>query len=96
MQIWMLRPTGDSSPDWEASSYRGEVIVRAESETKARQIAMRAFVLATRVNSGNKLMDVPWNQSALVSASLMQNSTYQDAGIEELLGPPEALRIAGG
>ena len=95
MPIWKLKPTDVSSRDWEASTYRGEVIIRAESEIKARQIAIRAFVIATQVRLGEKITDVPWNQSLLVSAVTTQDSTYQNIGSEEIVGPPEALRNAG-
>jgi hypothetical protein len=95
MAIWELKPTDVSSRDWEASTYRGKVFIRAESETIARQIAARAFVIAAQVRMGEKIMDIPWNQSLLVLASTTEDSVYQNSGNEEIVGPPEALRNAG-
>jgi len=93
--IWKLEPTDVHSRDWEASTYRGEVIVRAESEMKARQIAARAYVIVTEVKIGaRKINDIPWNQLSLVSAVTIQDSSYQESGSEEIVGPPEALRNA--
>jgi hypothetical protein len=46
MPIWKLLPSDVDSPDWEASTYRGEVIVRAESEMKALEIVTQAYVIA--------------------------------------------------
>jgi hypothetical protein len=37
MKIWKLNPIYLNHRDWEASRYRGEVIVRAESEERARE-----------------------------------------------------------
>jgi hypothetical protein len=92
MALWKLKPIDLSSPDWELSTYQEEVIVRAESETRARQIAASAFVTAGKVKSGEKTIDIPWNQSILVSAAPIQDSNYQDRGNEEIVGPPEAVR----
>ncbi len=92
MAIWKLEPTDISSRDWEASTYRGEIIVRAESETKARQIAAIAFGIATKKNLGEDIAFNPWNQSSLVSAVTIQDSNYKNDGKEEIVGPPNALQ----
>ena len=36
MPIWTLEPLDVGNPNWEASTYKGKVIVRAETEKKAR------------------------------------------------------------
>lgn len=96
MAIWKLEPRGVNSPDWKASTYQGRVIVRADSETKARQIAAAAFVIGIKVKAdARKLSDIPWNQPLLVSAITIQDNNYQESGNEEIVGPPEALRNAG-
>lgn len=95
MAIWKLEPIDLNSPDWERSTYQGEVIVRAESETKARDIAACAYVIAADVKFGaRKNNDIPWNQPSLVSATTVQISDFQVIGREEIVGPPEALRMA--
>ena len=95
MEIWKLEPTDVHSRDWEASTYRGEVVVRAESEMKARQIAAGAFVIASKATLAEKLTDIPWHQPSLVSAVTIQDSNYKDGEKEEIVGPPDALRNAG-
>ena len=43
MAIFSLIPVDLDDPDWEASSHRGRVIVRAANEQQARAIAAEAF-----------------------------------------------------
>ncbi len=51
MRIWRLKALSLSSPRWKASTYRGDVIVRAESEANARRLAAKAF----GIGAGNGL-----------------------------------------
>lgn len=93
MAIWKLEPTDLNSTDWEYSTYQGEVIVRAESEIKAREITARAYVVMAKVKTGaRKSNDIPWNQPSLVSATTIRDGNYQEIGREEVVGPPEALQ----
>lgn len=95
MQIWRLHPSDVDSPGWEASTYKGEVIIRAESEIKARAMAAKAYVIATRVKIGARTNhDIPWNQPSLVSAVTIQDRRYDERGSEEIVGPSEAVRNA--
>jgi hypothetical protein len=78
-----------------SGTYKGEVIVRAESEIKARAMAVKAYVIARRVKADPRTNnDIPWNQTSLVSAVTMQDTRYDQTGSEEILGPPQALRKA--
>jgi hypothetical protein len=90
MTIWKLNPIDLNHRDWEASTYRREVIVRAESEKRARQIATSAFHIATTVTPGEKIKSNPWSQTALVSAVEVKDGSYPETGKEEILGPEEA------
>ena len=90
MTIWKLNPIDLNHRDWEASTYRREVIVRAESEERARQIATNAFRIATTVIPGEKIINNPWSQAALVSAIEVKDESYPETGKEEILGPEEA------
>ena len=47
MPIWTLEPLDLETPNWEASIYKGKVIVRAENERRARFLAAKAFGIAT-------------------------------------------------
>ena len=46
MPLWHLFPIDSASDHWRASTYKGEVIVRALSEAKARSTAMATFFRA--------------------------------------------------
>jgi hypothetical protein len=43
MPLWHLLPLDRTSDHWHASTYQGEVIVRAASEAQARSTAATAF-----------------------------------------------------
>ena len=47
MPIWTLEPLDLGNPNWEASTHKGRVIIRAENEKKARFLAAKAFGIAT-------------------------------------------------
>ena len=93
MAIWKLKPIDLSHRDWEASTYRKEVevIIRADSEKRARQVATSAFLIATEVIPGEKVKTNPWSQAALVSVVEVKDKNYPVTGKEEILGPQEAL-----
>lgn len=91
MAIWKLEPINLNNRTWEASTYRGEVIVRADSETKAREIAYSAFVIATGKRRGEMISINPWKHPAEVSAVTIKDKKYEGNGKEEILGPPDAL-----
>ncbi len=90
MPIWKLNPIDLSHRDWGVSRYRGEVIIRAESGEKARQIASGAFRIAATKSPGEKLQRDPWKQAALVSAVEVMDESYPETGKAEILGPEEA------
>lgn len=91
MAIWKLEPINLNNRAWEASTYRGEVIVRADSETKAREIAYSAFVILSEERRGEKISINSWIDSAEVSAVTIRDKKYEENGKEEILGPPDAL-----
>ena len=43
MPVWRLTPLDLVDPSWEASSHRAMAIVRAPTETLAREEAQKAF-----------------------------------------------------
>ena len=87
MRIWRLKAIDTNSHHWEASTYRGDVLVRAESEANARRLAARAFGVATRVIPGQEVSVVPWDHPWLVSAEIVEGSPYGPDGDEEILEP---------
>lgn len=90
MTIWKLSPIDLNHRDWEASRFPGEIIIRAESEERARQIATKAFCIAATKPPGDKIPKNPWSQSALVSAVEVKDESYPKTGREEILDPEEA------
>ena len=90
MTIWKLNPIDPNHRDWEASTYREDVIIRADSEERARRIATSAFRKATEVTPGEKIKINPWSQPALVSIVEVKDEGYPETGKEEILGPKEA------
>ena len=80
MKLWILQVIDNKSLDWEASTYRGEVIVRAVSESSARDEATQRFVIATRRVIGAPVKTTPWSQRELVSCNEYTGHEYQVDG----------------
>lgn len=88
MAIWRLSPTKTESPDWDLSTYRGVVIVRAENEQEARLYAMQRFTrAAARVNREQETRTCPWTQSELVACEQLVGSKYPPDGASIVLEP---------
>ena len=56
MPIWSLIPVDLDDPDWEASSHRGQVTVRAANERQARTVAAEAFDVKTGFRPGQGIL----------------------------------------
>jgi len=89
MTIWKLTPTIKESPNWEASTYCGEVIVRASDEEEARQLATAAFVIAVEVKPGRSTIWIPWKDSSIVSCKPLRNSEHSEQGPPAVLSPQQ-------
>ena len=89
MYIWKLSPIDLSSPNWEASIYKGDVVVRAESADKARHQATRAFFIATQRKLGEEVKGSPWRSDTESCCELLERSEYSDEGVAEILSPAE-------
>jgi hypothetical protein len=87
MPVWRLIPIDLDDPNWEASSHRGLVIVRAPSEASAREAAEAAFGVPTRFRPGKGLRVPPWKRSELVKAEIIDNPVYPVEGPTEILEP---------
>ncbi len=88
MRIWQLKPLDFRIHHWEASTYQGDAIVRAESEENARRLAADAFGIAVKVVPGRETPVNPWLYSWLVEAEALEESDYDPDGEEEILFPP--------
>jgi hypothetical protein len=87
MPVWKLTPIDLLDPNWEASSHRGAVVVRAPDEAAARTAAGRAFDVATRFPPRGGAKFPPWHSPALVSAELIDDARYEATGPTEILDP---------
>jgi hypothetical protein len=87
MPVWKLMPIDLLDPNWEASSHRGAVIVRAPDEAAARSAAGRAFDVATRFPPRGGAKFPPWHSSALVSAEPIDDARYDAKGPTAILDP---------
>lgn len=88
MPLWELTPVDLLDTNWEASSHRGKVIVRAPHEKVARDEAEKAFGVKTRFEPGGGVKAPPWKRPALVTAAVIQDSRYEENGPTEILFPP--------
>jgi hypothetical protein len=94
MPLWKLQPLDLSDPNWEASSHRALVIVRAPDEETAREEAERAFGVKTRFSPGKGVMVPPWKRASLVSAARIRDQRYEEDGPTEVLEPSFTLQSA--
>jgi hypothetical protein len=87
MPVWRLIPIDLDDPNWEASSHRGLAVIRAPSETSARETAEAAFGVATGFRPGKGTRIPPWMRSELVKAEIIDHSVYPAEGPTEVLEP---------
>ena len=95
MRIWRLKALNFSSRHWEASTYQGNVIVRAETEANARRLATQAFWIATDKIPLQEVPANPWIHSWLVAAEVLEGSEYALDGAEQILYPQITRPSAG-
>jgi osmotically-inducible protein OsmY len=86
MAIWQLSPVDLSDPNWEASSHRGPVIVRAPDEKMAREAAQSAFGVPTRFRHHPRLI-TPWTRAELVRAAHIEDQRFDPDGPTAVLVP---------
>ncbi len=86
MKIWKLSIADANSENWSASTYKGNVFVRAETETKARQVATKKFAIATHNATGQDIRISPWSQKADTKCSICETTKYPLEGSQGILG----------
>lgn len=87
MPLWKLTPIDMTDPNWQASSHRGRVIVRAPDEEAAREAAAEAFDVPTRFPPGGGVKAPPWRRPSSVRAELIEDERYDAEGPTEVLDP---------
>lgn len=68
---YRLTPIDLAEPIWEASTVRGPIWLRANTEAEARQLAKRATVIAVAVKPGTVHEGSPWALSKAALCELM-------------------------
>ena len=96
MPLWKLEPIDLTDRNWEASTYIGEAIIRAEDSRAARLLAARAYGIATQRVLGEEVKIVPWGYSGLVRTTQMQaTDDYAEDGAQGIVFPAAAVDAAG-
>jgi len=91
MSIFKIAPTEKESERWRASTYKGDVIVRAENEDEARiKEAQLKFANPTIITGpGQMTLRSPWIDLELVSCERLENSKYEENGPAGVLYPED-------
>ena len=92
MAIWKMVPGELDNLQWQVSTYQGEVIIRAESEERARDVLGYCFWKTGQSGSAN-MAGPPWNRPNLVTAIEYTEADFPEAGEEEILAPPKAVAL---
>ncbi len=87
MPVWKLTPVNLNDPNWQASSHRDIVIIRARDEEAARKLAQKAFGLKTDFPAGGGIKAPPWTRADVVKAERIKRTFYEDNGPDEVLHP---------
>jgi hypothetical protein len=87
MAVWRLVPIDLNDPNWEASSHRGNVVVRARNEREARALAARAFDVKTGFRPGEGVRFPPWTRAGLAMAERVDDPRFEPEGPPEILEP---------
>ncbi len=85
--IWKLVPVDPSQPHWETSMYRGVVVIRADSERQARDIAAMALEKTVAVVPGHGTVYMPWRHADLVACHETKDLQYPLEGDDKILVP---------
>lgn len=83
MPIWKLTPTDVRSDDWGGSTHKGEIIVRAPTESDARTKAGLTFAKAQREPRNSPIS--PWRQEQLVTCTRLDDSGFDEDGPDAVL-----------
>lgn len=88
LAIWRLEPIDLSDHNWRASGHREAVIVRADDEQRARDLATFAFGKAAEKQGIQETPVVPWHYDQNVSCTELKESEFDADGPDSILDPP--------
>jgi hypothetical protein len=87
MPLWHLLPLDRTSDHWRASTYKGEVIVRAASEAEARSTAAADFSRAYARTPGGPMFFSPWGQPSIVGCQRVEGVPQENQGPAAVVYP---------
>ena len=87
MMIFKVTPTNLNSPHWAASTYREEVLIRAENKHRAMLLASASFFIAALFTPfGEPAAINPWNETTgVVTITEVFDSGFELEGEEAIL-----------
>lgn len=85
MKIWKLTVLDEDTKDWDLSTYKGDLIVRAETEHKARMQATNEFGIAAQAKPGQPTRINPWSQKDVVGCDQYSGSEFSREGEPSVL-----------
>ena len=87
MKIWKLAPTDVESDQWQYSTHKDVVIVRAKNEVQARTLANRAFAMPREHIPGAETRYMIWRLPKLVTCETVDDWDGKMDGPAEVLSP---------
>jgi hypothetical protein len=87
MQIYQLFPAITDAPEWKSSAFKGPVLVRAETEAHARDLASDRYWIAC----GAEGRTAPWRRADLVQAEVATQPCYPTDGRSMILEPMDQI-----
>ena len=87
MQIYQLFPAITDAPEWKSSAFKGPVLVRAESEADARELACERYWISSRAEGNGP----PWRRADLVQVDVLAQPSYPTAGRPMILEPMDQI-----
>lgn len=85
MDIWKLTVLDNDSHDWDLSTYKGDLIVRAETEHKARMQATKELGIAAKAKPGHPTRNNPWSQKNVVGCERYSGFEFPKEGDPSVL-----------
>ena len=74
--IYQLFPAVADAPEWQSSAFQGPVLVRAETEDHARDLASDRYWIASKAEGRT----APWSRVDLVQAAVLTQPRYPTDG----------------
>ena len=85
--IFKLVPMDLQSDHWRASIYCGKVIVRAESEERARHLAQSEFGIFPQLDYSKSTPLYPWHEQDLIQCLVIEDPSYPESVVSGILYP---------